>query len=170
MARRVLNLNGELDSENYYTENMDQPSSYYSSEQSSHENYDHGTGYDYSIIQHAAYDAQQAYETVYNSHYARNDATVPGRESNFNSFNNFTPNQNIQTRHAPVIQASFPIAQPSPLFQQSSPASNYGIHINYSSSSEKSWISAFSSGGFDNEPPLLEGKHIEISIYSSIIF
>lgn len=163
MSRRVqANLNGELDSKNYYSESMDQIYSYYSSEQSTQENYDYGTSYDYSNNQNSANEAPQAYEAVHNNQYSRNNINVSAHETNYISFNNVTPNQNIQTRHAPMVQASFPVVQPPPLVQQISPASNSGVQYNYGTSSEKSWISAFSSGCFDNEPPLLEGIHLQI--------
>lgn len=162
MSRRVqANLNGEFDSKNYYSENINQDYTYYSSEQSAQENFDHGTNYDYdcSNNKNTANEAPQAYDVGYDNNYYTNNINAYGHENNFNS-NNITPNQNIQTRHAPIVQASFPVVQPPPLVQQTGAASNYDAQYNYGSSSGKSWISAFSSGGFDNEPPLLEGMHI----------
>ena len=165
MSRRAqANLNGESDSKNYYSENLNQDYIYYSNEQLVQENFDHGTNYyyDYSNNQNTANEAPQAHEVGINSHYSTNDINAYGHENNYNSFNNVNPNQNIQTRHAPIVQASFPVVQPPPLVQQTGAASNYGAQYNYGSGSGKSWISAFSSGGFDNEPPLLEGINIQI--------
>lgn len=165
MSRRVqANLNGDLDSRKYYSESMNHSYSYYSNEQSTQENYDYETSYDYSNNQNSVKEVPQAYEVVYNNQFSINNINMSGHETNHNSYSTITPNQNIQTRHAPAVQASFPVVQPPPLVQQTNPASNYGVQYNYGASSEKSWISAFSSGGFDNEPPLLEGMHINLQM------
>lgn len=157
MSRRAqANFSSEFDSRDY-SESMNQDYAYHSNDQYPQENYDYGTSYDYSINRNGVNEVPQAFEVEYENHYSRNNINIPGHEINYNSFNSLTPNQNIQTRQAPLVQASFPVVQPAPLVQQTSSATNFSVQYNYGSSSGKSWLSAFGSGGFDNEPPLLEG-------------
>ena len=57
-----------------------------------------------------------------------------------------------------IPQVNFPSISCSPTVIQSSIPPNYDSRHNYGSNYSKSLVSAFSSGGFENEPPLLEGK------------
>ena len=53
-----------------------------------------------------------------------------------------------------IPQVNFPSISCSPTVIQSSIPPNYDSRHNYGSNYSKSLVSAFSSGGFENEPPL----------------
>lgn len=150
MSRRVhTNLNGDYDNK-YNFENSQQNYNYYSDAQEYQENYNYEANFDYT-------GAQNTINQNENNYSANNANAAYDHQTNYNSFNDGI-NQNSLARHTPIVQASFPVVQPPPLVQQS-PALNYTSQYNYGPNSEKSWISAFGSGGFDNEPPLLEGNN-----------
>ena len=49
---------------------------------------------------------------------------------------------------------SFPIVQTSPIVHHSDSSYNYNPNAG-----SESWMAAFGSGGFENEPPLLDGTN-----------
>lgn len=54
----------------------------------------------------------------------------------------------------PAPLTSFPIVQTSPIVHHSDSSYNYNPNAG-----SESWMAAFGSGGFENEPPLLDGTN-----------
>lgn len=157
MSRRVHANAHEFDNTAYNSENFQENFNYYESSQDFQQNYNYESNIHYGGPQNVMNSAPHGQNPDYNNHYSNNNMNFHESGANHQTSNNGAYNHISQDRHSPVIKASFPIVQPPALVQPTGPIQNYGTQYNSASNSEKSWISAFGSGGFDNEPPLLEG-------------
>ena len=158
MARRAhSNINGEFgntefnsgagEENNYYN--------YYGADHQSQENYIYQANFDYGTPQNNAYNSS-ATENSHGESYFDNSTSYYGDSTNLNSYNNIDQNYNYDQPSKTSISTSFPKVHTSPVINQ--PVTmGYGSQTSYIGKSDRSWISAFSSGGFNNEPPLLEG-------------
>jgi hypothetical protein len=95
---------------------------------------------------------QYNYDNSYESHYQPNFAgsnieTTSNTAFSTEQFGQFELDTSYY--NGKDSQTIFPVIQPT------ASANNYNYDPNYS---KKSFLSAFGSGGFDNEPPLLDGK------------
>lgn len=142
MARRIhANMEGGNTSNNLHDEiyeyNNDQNNSYKSYEYSQ-DNYGQQVDFGY-----------QSHPNLKNPELAPNYNVNYAHSSNNSAYSsNNTYDNPISAPHS-----IFPSFNQSPVIQQSSQSANYGSH-----SSKISWIAAFSSGGFENEPSLMEGN------------
>lgn len=146
MSRRYHgSSNGEFDNQEYNTGPQQNAYDYYGNDSYSYSQgtYEYSANFNFDQTSH-----QSAVDNTYNmsqngsSHYGhigQND-----QYSNMNSYNN-------------IPQVNFPTIKPSPIVQQTEAVSSHTAKYSYGGNSEISWLAAFSSGGFENEPPLLEG-------------
>lgn len=156
MSRRShASSNAEFENHGYSADSSQQNNyEHYSSGNYSQEAYGYQSSNDYG----QNYGYYSTTENSYNSNQGTNASSHYGDGGQFDSFNqdftnHFSPSPSVN----PIPHVSFPTVKSSPIVQQSA-APDYGSQYNYRSSAQKSsWISAFSSGGFENEPPLLEG-------------
>lgn len=168
MARRVhANLDGGSDSNNFASDNFQNESRGHQTDQNyaqqsygySQENYEHQANFGYQHHQTGTNSVSAPHGAGNNFAYAPNYSNDYSYGSNTSAFVNGDPNNNVHAVPNSAPHASFPPVNHSPLVQKSSQSSNYGSHNSYTAENNKSWISAFSSGGFENEPPLMEGTN-----------
>lgn len=171
MARRIhANLDGGSDSNNFSSDNYQNDSHEYQNDQNyaqqsygySQENFEHQANFGYQSHQTGTNPGSASHNDGNPFAYAPNYSNDYSYGSNTAAFVNGGPNNNLHSVPNSAPHASFPPVNHSPLVQQSSKPSHYGSHNSYTPSNSeksKSWISAFSSGGFENEPPLMEGTN-----------
>lgn len=151
MSRRNhTSSNGEFENYDYNADSSQQGNyEYYSSE-----NYSQGT-YECQSNNNFAYNT--TVDNAYNSTEGTNASSHYEHGGQIDSFKHEINNQYYTSPSVnPIPQVSFPTVKSSPVVQQSG-APEFGSQCNYRANIDKSWLSAFSSGGFDNELPLLEG-------------
>lgn len=141
----------------YSSENYQENFNYYDNSQDFQQNYNYESNSQYGGPQNMVNSVPHGHNPNYDNHHSNNDMTFYESGANYKTSNNGAYTHKSQERHSPVVKTSFPVVQPPPLVQQTGPVQNYSTQYNYTSNSKRSWISAFGSGGFDNEPPLLEG-------------
>lgn len=156
MSRRVHANSYEFNNADYNSENFQENYNYYGDGQDFQQNYNYESNLDYGGPQNIENSAPQA-QSDYNNHYSSNNMNFYESGTIPQVSNNGAYNYSSKENPSPAIKTSFPVVQPPPVVQQTGNNQNFSTQYNYGSISEKSWISAFGSGGFDNEPPLLEG-------------
>lgn len=167
MARRVhVNFNDQSqshsqshDKNNFISEGVDQNSNNYEY----YANYSNQENYQYQPDFQSQ--SNPVVENTFNNNYDYSYAKANTHASMNNQNNaNYYENANYHVESIAITKTSFPVVQPPPLVQNSDP--NTGFNSQYSSyanHADKSWIKAFSSGGFENESPLLEGITVLIT-------
>lgn len=156
MSRRAHpNMNGEFGNSEFNPGTGEEDHyNYYGNNYQTQENYNYQTNYDNSNPQDGTYNSFTA-ENSYNGSYVDNTANYYADSSNVNSFN--SADHNIYNYSKPATTSTisnFAKVHTSPVIHQSESQPSFGVR------SDGSWMSAFSSGGFDNEPPLLDGNLI----------
>lgn len=159
MARRVHpNMNGEFGNSEFNSGTSEGNNFYnnYGNDYQSQDNYNYQTMYDYGTSQNDAY----ASGNPQSESYLNSSTNYYGDNTNINSYTSVDHQYGNYNQNSKVpANTSFPKVHTSPIINQ--PVNmGYGSQPSYTASSDRSWISAFSSGGFDNEPPLLEGTTI----------
>lgn len=122
------------------------------------DSYDQAYNYSSNEVNDYGYEGSQSGST-YNYNSYNND--------NYNSYSAYEQNSNYvseATNAKLPAQTNFPVVKPPSIIQDSY-QEPYGARPPSHSSRPKnnSWISAFGSGGFDDEPPLLEELGINFS-------
>lgn len=158
MVRRVhAKINGELDHSEFNSGISDQSyNNYYENDyQQPQDTYNYQPNFEFETTEHSTYNSF-ATENSYSGSYVDNSANFIGHNNNSfgNADHNFGYNQ--------PSKANDNISFPKVLVPDVSLQDNFGYNSqpNYGSKADRSWISAFGSGGFENEPPLLEGKKL----------
>ena len=148
----------EPQSNNYTNYNNNDSNNYNYNYNENNNNYqDTAVNYEYEATAYADSNVNYYYETGNGNVNGNGNANVNlnrigSANGHYNS--NFTQNHTH-----PVSKTSFPVVHPPPLVQTANSPKNFNSQYSYGSSKDKSWIKAFSSGGFENELPLLEGKY-----------
>lgn len=165
MSRRAHpNMNGEFgNSEFNQGTGEDNYYNYYGNDYQAQENFSYQANYDNINPQSETYNSSTA-ENSYNGSYVDTTTTSNyyGDNTNINPFNSANQNNYNYNQQATTSNISnFPKVNTSPVIHQPDNI-GYGSQPSYGVKSDRSWMSAFSSGGFDNEPPLLEGNFMVI--------
>ena len=155
MSRRVHPImNGEFDSSEFNS-GVGEGSgyNYYENNYQEQENFNYHSNFEYGNAQNDSFNSAAA-ENSFTESYVGNTANYFEGGTNINFLSGTGQNS-----YNAYNSSSFPIVPTSPVIHQPENI-GYGSQSCHEAKSNRSWISAFSSGGFANEPPLLEGNII----------